>query len=133
MANFDFGQLTAFAVGYKPQSKAFTTANVNSDAMDTAGFEGISVVTAVGDSNIGTNNVSVVWWESDDNTRANATALSTDRVIVNEEINASNTTFKAAVAPVKRYLFAEFDPDAACYANIAMVATLGLPHDVPTT
>jgi len=133
MASFDFGQITSYAVAITPRSGTFS-ANINSVAVDTADFEGVAVVTSIGDSNIGTaNDVTLSFYESDDNTRANATAVAAARVIYNPTLDSTNTAFWASVVPEKRYLFAEFVPAAAVAANVAVTAALGYAKTVPTT
>jgi hypothetical protein len=132
MANFDFGQVTAFSLALKPQ--LVTTSNVNTAAIDMAGFEGVSIATITGEGTINaTVNVALTFYEGDDDTRANATALASSRVLSNPVVNSNATAFKAVVVPTKRYLFAELDPTASHSCNLAVVATKGYPTEAPTT
>lgn len=130
MASFDFGAVSA----YKFALAGDITANTNTAAIDTQGFEGVAFVTSVGTSNINAevNPISVTFLEGDDNNISNASALDAKSVVVNPVINASNTAFHASVRPVKRYLFGRYIISAAVTANVHAVGALGFPVNKPT-
>jgi hypothetical protein len=132
MASFDLGNKIKGASALVPQTVG--VANINSLAVDTKGFESVAFVATVGSGNTSaTINAAMFFYESDDNTRANATALSASRIIENPLLNASNATFTASVVPTKRYAFVELDPVATFGSAVSITAILGDPHNTPTT
>ena len=131
MASFDLGNVIKGAPAIVPQTAG--VANINSVAVDTAGFESVAFVATVGSGNTNaTINAVMSFYESDDTTRANATALAASRVIKNPTLNNSNAAFTASVVPVKRYLFVELDPAATFGSAVDITAILGNPLDAPT-
>ena len=131
MASFDLGNKIKGAAALVPQTAG--VANINSLAVDTQGFESVAFVATVGSGNTSaTINAVMAFYESDDNTRANATALSASRIIENPTLNAANTTFTASVVPTKRYAFVELDPAATFGSAVSITAILGDPHNAPT-
>jgi hypothetical protein len=123
MASFDLGSLLGAKPAIGPVSVA--TSNVNSVAVDTSGFSAVAFVSAVGTGNTNaTINAVHHFWESDDATIGNATRLSSDRVISNPTLNASNSTFIASVVPTKRYVFTELDPSGAFTSLVCVTAVL---------
>jgi len=133
MASFDFGSVT----DYKFALASDVTANGNTVAIDTAGFEGVAFVTSVGTSNLNAaagQTIAVSFLESDDTNISNATAVDSGRVVSNDVVNASNTAFQASVVPTKRYLFGSLTiSDANVSANVHCLGALGFPHNAPTT
>ena len=130
MALFDLGNRIKGAFGI---NQRVTTAAVNTFAIDTLGFESVALVAQVGAGNTNaTINAVLTLLESDDNTVANATAISADRIIENGVLNAANTAFTVSVAPTKRYLFANVVPSAAFTSNVSVVGILGDPTETPT-
>ena len=130
MALFDLGNRIKGAFGI---NQRVTTAAVNTFAIDTLGYSSVSLVAQVGAGNTNaTINAVLSLLESTDNTVANATAVSTDRIIENPVLNAANTAFTVSVAPTKRYLFANVVPSAAFTSNVSVVGILGDPTETPT-
>jgi hypothetical protein len=131
MASFDLGNQIKGAPAIVPQ--AVGVANVNSLAIDTAGFESIAFVATVGAGNTtATNSAVMFYWESNDNTIGNATRVDADRVIENPTLNAANATFTASVVPTKRFVFVELDPAASFGSAVSVTAILGDAHNTPT-
>lgn len=144
MSQFDFGQQSNVQYGHVTYVATSTNTNVNSSAIDTAGYAGAAIGLVLGEvgggaSTINTGNgFKLGLYESDDNTRANATAISTGRIInASDEAVAENTTVLYSVAPTKRYVFGEFTKTnasaGATNANFAIVGFLGFPNDAPTS
>lgn len=132
MASFDLGNRIKGAAAIVPQTVG--VANINSLAVDTSGFESVAFVATVGSGNTSTTiNAVMSFYESDDNTRANATAVATGRVIENPLLSASNASFTASVVPAKRYVFVELDPAATFGSAASITAILGDPRNAPTT
>lgn len=131
MASFDLSSVISVVPAIVPQTAG--VANINSLAIDTAGYESfcLAVTTGSGNTN-GTITAAVTGYESDDNTRANATAIPANRVTYNPVINNSNATFQFNWVPVKQYVFAEVDPAATFGSPISAVAILGDPANAPT-
>jgi hypothetical protein len=130
MALFDLGNRIKGAFGI---NQRVTTAAVNTFAIDTLGYSSVSLVAQVGAGNTNaTINAVLSLRESTDNTVANSTAISTDRIIENPVLNAANTAFTVSVAPTKRYLFANIVPSAAFTSNVSVVGILGDPTETPT-
>jgi hypothetical protein len=129
MASFDLGNRIKGAFGINQR----VAAAVNTFAIDTLGFESVALVAQVGAGNTNaTINAVLTLLESDDNTVANATAISADRIIENGVLNAANTAFTVSVAPTKRFLFANVVPSAAFTSNVSIVGILGDAHNEPT-
>ena len=129
MASFDLGNRIKGAFGINQR----VAAAVNTFAIDTLGFESVALVAQVGAGNTNaTINAVLSLLESDDNTVANATAISADRIIENGVLNAANTAFTVSVAPTKRFLFANVVPSAAFTSNVSIVGILGDAHNEPT-
>lgn len=132
MALFDLGQQIK-AIPAIPAVRVGTS-NVNSLAVDTSGYYAIAFATSIGAGNTNaTINATIGFWESDDNTIGNATAVATGRVITNPVLNDANATFIASVVPTKRYVFAELAPSAAFTSNVAILAIGGYPAEAPTS
>lgn len=130
MASFDLGNRIKGAFGF---TQRVTTAAVNTAAIDTQGFESLALVSTVGAGNTNaTINATLSLLESDDNTVANATAISAARIIENPVLNAANTAFTASVVPTKRFVFANIVPSAAFTSNVSIVGILGDAHNEPT-
>lgn len=130
MALFDLGNRIKGAFGI---TQRVTTAAVNTAAIDTLGFSGVSLLASVGAGNTNaTINATLSLLESDDNTVANATAVNSGRIIENPVLNAANTTFTVSFAPTKRYVFANIVPSAAFTSNVSVVGVLGDPTETPT-
>lgn len=131
MASFDLGSLLSSAAAIP--AVRVTTSNVNSLAVDTSGYSAVAFVSSVGAGNTNaTINVALAFWESDDNTIGNATAVAASRIISNPVLNEANATFIASVVPTKRYVFAELAPSAAFTSNVAVLAVLKA-NEAPTT
>jgi hypothetical protein len=129
MASFDLGNRIKGAFGINQR----VAAAVNTFAIDTLGYESVALVAQVGAGNTNaTINAVLTLLESDDNTVANATAISADRIIENGVLNAANTAFTVSVAPTKRYVFANVVPSAAFTSNVSIVGILGDAHNEPT-
>ncbi len=132
MASFDLGNVIKGATAIVPQTVG--VANINSAAVDTAGFESVAFIAIVGTGNTtATNSAVLAFYESDDTNVANATAVAAGRVIKNPTINAASAAFTASVVPVKRYVFAELDPSATFGSVVGVAAVLGNPLEAPTT
>lgn len=132
MASFDLGSVIKGAPAVVPQTVG--VANINSVAVDTAGYESVAFVADVGSGNTNaTINVVMKFYESADNTRANATAIDSNRIIKNPVLNASNSSFTASVVPIQRYVFVELDPGAAFGSAASVTAVLGNPLEAPTS
>lgn len=133
MASFDFGALSAYKFAGSNAISANT--NANSLAIDTQGFEGVAVVSAVAASTLNSAanlTVSLEFLEGDDSNVSNATALGSAFVISNPSLEESNTAYWASVKPNKRYLFAKYVPSTNAAANVVTVGALGMPHKTPT-
>jgi type II secretory pathway predicted ATPase ExeA len=129
MASFDLGNRIKGAFGINQR----VAAAVNTFAIDTQGYESLALVAQVGAGNTNaTINATLTLRESDDNTVANSTAISADRIIENPVLNAANTAFTVSVAPTKRYVFANVVPSAAFTSNVSVVGILGDAHNEPT-
>jgi hypothetical protein len=133
MASFDFGSVSA----YKLASYGEVGSNTNTDtgAIDTQGFEGVALVSVVGEGNLNAAadlSISVQFSEGDDTNVSNASALESNYIISNPILGESNVAVKASVKPYKRYLFAKYIPTTNATANIASVGALGFPHNAPT-
>jgi hypothetical protein len=132
MASFDLGNRIKGAPAIVPQTVG--VANINSLAVDTSGFESVAFIANIGTGNTSaTINAVMFFFESDDNTRANATAVASGRIIENPILNASNATFTASVVPAKRYVFVELDPAATFGSPASITAILGDARNNPTT
>jgi hypothetical protein len=132
MASFDLGNRIKGAPAIVPQTVG--VANINSLAVDTQGFESVAFVATIGTGNTtATNSAAMFFYESDDNTRANATAVAAGRVIENPTIDAASSAFTASVVPTKRYVFVELDPSASFGSAGSVIAILGNPQNAPTT
>ena len=130
MASFDLGNRIKGAFGI---NQRVTTAAVNTFAIDTLGYESVALVAQVGAGNTNaTINAVLSLLESADNTVANATAISADRIIENPVLNSANTAFTVSVAPTKRFVFANVVPSAAFTSNVSIVGILGDAHNEPT-
>lgn len=131
--SLDFGAISA----YKFAFAGAVTANTNTAAIDTAGFDGLAVVTSVATSTIdagtGANAIKLQFLEGDDTNIANAVALDAKFVVRNPEVAASNTAFWSSVKVNKRYLFAQLIPKDTVSANIHVIGALGYPDNAPTT
>lgn len=131
MALFDLGSVLATAAAIP--ALRVGTSNVNSLAVDTSGYSAVAFVTSVGAGNTNaTINTTIGFWESDDNTIGNATAVASSRIISNPVVDSSNGAFIASVVPTKRYVFAELAPSAAFTSNVAVLAVLKA-NEAPTT
>lgn len=130
MSSFDFGAKVAFDWALSSN----ITANTNTGAIDTQGFEGVSVVSVVGvTENI--SNVSAItlnFKEGNDTNIANATDVALSNVISNPPIEGSNVAVHASVRTTKRYLFAEYVVPANGSAIVGCAGALGYPHNSPT-
>lgn len=129
MSSFDFGSVSAYKFAFADE----VTANVNTNPIDTQGFEGLAWLTSVGASNINaeTNPLSVTFFESDLSNGASASAIA-DKFVNAQALTASNTAFWASVKPSKRYVFARYLISAAVGANVHAVGALGFPSNAPT-
>jgi hypothetical protein len=133
MSSFDFGSVSAykFALDTRVQSNT----NANSAAIDTQGFEGVAVVTAVGASTLNAEldlTLGLEFFEGEDTNVSNATALDAKFIVSNPTIAESNIAYWASVKPYKRYLFAKYVPTTNADANIVSIGALGFPHEAPT-
>ncbi len=132
MASFDFGSVSAyrFALG-----ATNVTANTNTAAIDTQGFEGVAVVAVVSTSNLAVAGptITMAFREGNDTNISNATALPAKYIVSNQTLSGNNATYKASVVPSKRYLFAQLITSAACTANLSVIGALGYPQSSPTT
>ena len=126
MSSFDFGGISAYKFGLAVD----TSANVNSVAIDTAGFEGVAIVGVSGDGTLSsTNKFSFSFVESDDTNISNASAVAEADALA---IVATNSAVWASVRPIKRYVFAQLVAEGSASANIAVLGALGYPHNAPT-
>lgn len=133
MASFDFGAISAYK--FAGSAAIASNTNANSLAIDTQGFEGVAVVSAVSAStlNVEANlTVSLEFLEGDDTNVANATALASKFITANPDLEESNTAYWASVKPNKRYLFAKYVPSTNATANVVTLGALGFPHNAPT-
>lgn len=131
MASFDLGSVIKGAAAIVPQTVG--TANINSTAVDMAGFESVAFVATVGSGNTNaTINAVMSFYEGDTTTRSAASAIDAGRIIDNPVLNNANTTFTASVVPTKRYVFVELDPGAAFGSDASVTAVLGNALETPT-
>jgi len=133
MANFDFGSVSAYK--FALDAAIASNTNANSAAIDTQGFEGVAVVSAVSASTLNATTsltVGLEFLEGDDTNISNASAVAASRIISNPTLATSNTAYWASVAPTKRYLFAKYVPTTNATANVVCVGALGFPHEAPT-
>jgi hypothetical protein len=130
MASFDFGSISGYRFGYVGQLNAGQT--INTTAIDTQGFEGVALVTALGSANTtaANTNISISLLESDDNTNANATAVAANFIVKNEAVDSNVGVWKATFKPNKRYVFGRLSATAT-NANVSVVGALGFPHNAP--
>jgi hypothetical protein len=127
MASFDFGSKSAYKFG----SLGLVEANTNSVAIDTQGFEGIAVVASAGTGTLSeANNFTLNFLESDDTNISNATAVA--RVGSEAKLIETNSAVWQSVTPAKRYVFAQLIKGGSASANVAVLASLGYPHNAPT-
>jgi len=133
MASFDFGSISAYKFALSANVK--TNTNANSAAIDTAGYEGVAVVTAVAASALNAETsltLSAEFLQGDDTNISNASALPSGYIVSNPTIAASNTAYWASVVPSKRYLFVKYVPTTNADANIVSIGALGFAHEAPT-
>lgn len=133
MASFDFGSVSAYK--FALSANVASNTNANSAAIDTAGFEGVAVVTVVAASELNAASsltLSAEFLEGDDTNISNASALPSGYVVSNPTIAVSNTAFHASVVPSKRYLFVKYVPTTNADANIVCIGALGFAHKAPT-
>jgi len=127
MASLDFAAKVAFQFAFE----GTISANTNTAAIDTQGFDGVAFATSVRASNVaeGTE-IDVNFLESDDSNIANATAV--ERVVFNPPISEANTVIWASPVPAKRYLFAQYIPRGAGQATVHALGALGYARNEPT-
>jgi hypothetical protein len=133
MALFDFGAISAYKFAGSNAIEANT--NANSLAIDTQGFEGVAVVSAVAASTLNAATsltVSLEFLEGNDTNISNASPLDAKSVVFNPDLETSNIAYWASVRPVKRYLFAKYVPTTNATANVVTVGALGFPANAPT-
>jgi len=144
MSLFDLGQQSEVKYGHVTFAAADTNTNVNSVAIDTAGYSGAALGLVLGEVGGGAatinagNGFKLGLYEGDTNVRSAATAIAASRIInASDEASAENTTVLYAIAPTKRYVFGEFTKTnaaaGATNANFAIVGVLGFPLDAPTS
>jgi len=126
MASFDFGSISAYKFG----AVGLLAANTNSVAIDTKGFEGVAVVATASTGTLSdTNNFTLNFLESDDSNISNATSVARAG---SASLTETNSAVWASVTPSKRYVFAQLIRGGSASANVAMIASLGYPHNAPT-
>lgn len=144
MSQFDFGKQAAIVYGHETFAASSTNTNVNSVAIDTAGYAGAAIGLVLGPVGGGAttinagNGFKLGLYEGDTNVRSAATAVPASRIINgSDEVVAVNTTVLYSFAPTKRYVFGEFTKTnasaGATNANFAIVGVLGFPNDAPTS
>lgn len=126
MAKFDFGAY----YGAKSAGIEDTAATYVSEAIDTQGFAGTSVIT-VTDSDFAASSGSVVFYEGDTDKYSDATVVEAHRVITNPAPEAASTVYKARVVPTKRYLFAKYTFGGTPAGKVATIGILGFPGELP--
>lgn len=132
MASYDFGALVKASFAGSQASVANT--NFSSSSIDTQGFEGVAVTSAVGLSTLNADaslTVTATFLEGDDTNISNATALPSKYVGNNPVLGESNIAYTASVKPNKRYLFVTYVPTTAALANVTTLGVLGFPHEAP--
>ena len=131
MASFDLAPKISAYPAIVPQTAA--ASNINSSPVDMAEFDSVAFITSVGAGNTNaTISIAQSFYESDDNTRANATPIPTNRVLYVPTVNASNSVFTSNVVPTKRYVFVELDPTATFGSPVSVVAVRGNAKNMPT-
>jgi len=132
MSSFDFGSVSAYRLALGATN---VTANTNTAAIDTQGYEGVAVVAVVSTSNLAVAGptITMAFLEGNDTNISNATALPAKYIVSNQILSGNNATYKASVVPNKRYLFAQLNRSAACTANLSVIGALGYPQASPTT
>jgi len=133
MSTFDFGSVSAYT--FAGSNAIDSNTNANSLAIDTQGYNGVAIVSAVAAStlNAETNlTVSLVFKEGDDTNISNATNLGSQYIVSNPTLEASNTAYWASVKVNKQYLFATYVPTTNATANVVTVGALGFPDTAPT-
>ena len=144
MSIFDLGKQSNVQYGHVTFAATDTNTNVNSAAIDTAGYSGAALGLVLGEVGGGAatinagNGFKLGLFESDDDTIGNATAIAASRIInASDEAAAENTVVLYSVAPTKRYIFGEFTKTnaaaGATNANFAIVGLLGFPLSAPTS
>ncbi len=144
MSSFDLGQQSNVQCGHVTFAASDTNTNVNSLAIDTAGYSGAALGLVLGEVGGGAatinagNGFKLGLYEGDTNVRSAATAIAASRIInASDEASAENTTVLYSIAPTKRYVFGEFTKSnaaaGATNANFAIVGVLGFPLDAPTS
>lgn len=131
MASFDFGKQSAYRFAFA----GTITANVNTNTVDTQGFEGVAFVHTVGTSNLSAEkNLTISFFESDFSNGSSASALSSNFVKGSTFIgNIANATFWTSVKPSKRYVFARYVVGGSnVSASVQTVGALGFPANAPT-
>lgn len=132
MSSFDFSAVS----GFKYAGAQAVSANTNADslAIDTLGFSGVAIVSAVGASTLDGEDLTIsrVFLEGDDTNVANATVIDTAFVTENPILGGSNVAVKAGVSSNKRYVFVRYVPTTNATANIVTVGALGYPLKAPT-
>lgn len=134
MASYDFGALVKASFAGSQASVANT--NFSSSSIDTQGFEGVAVTSAVGLSTLNALadpvlTVTATFLEGDDTNISNATALPSKYVGNNPVLGTSNIAYTASVKPNKRYLFVTYVPTTTALANVTTLGVLGFPHEAP--
>jgi len=144
MSQFDLGQQSNVQYGHVTFAAQSTNTNVNSQAIDTAGYAGVALALVLGEIGGGNttintgNGFKLALYEGDTATRSAATAVAANRIVnATDEATAENTVAYYSVAPTKRYVFGEFTKTnaaaAATNANFAVIGVLGFPNDAPTS
>lgn len=126
MAKFDFGAY----YGAKSAGIVDAAGTVTSDAIDTQGFSGTSIIT-VTDGDFAADSGSVAFFEGDTDTFGDATEVEAHRVITNPAPEADSTVYKARVVPTKRYLFAQYTFGGTPAGKVATIGILGNASKYP--
>lgn len=135
MSLYDFGSVSAYKFAGSNAIAANT--NANSLAIDTQGYSGVAVVSAVAASTLNAAadlTVGLEFFEGNDTNISNASAIGSKFIISNPTLGASNTAYWASVkvSGGKRYLFAKYVPTTNATANVVTVGALGFPNNAPT-
>jgi hypothetical protein len=131
MALFDLGSKIGVAQAVAPQT---LTANANSFAVDTEGFQSVAFVTTTGAGTVNvTNCFTASYLESDDSDVANASAIAAARVISTVAFFESNASVVHSVVPTKQYVFQRITETGTASQLVATVAVLGDAAEIPVS
>jgi len=135
MPSFDFANKINAQVAHPTRTYS---GNTNATAIDTAGYEGFSVIYTIGATINGNPQMNISFLVGSDTNVANASAINANFITkAPVAINSANSVGWAGVGPLgggenTRYVFPNIVANAANF-NATVIAVLGVPHLSPTT